>query len=128
MDLVIRAPANPRSRLIDVTIRCPHRKNKDNGEVGGAMAETGEEDKVRRYGVQVMPLAVESYGRMGKESRESLRQFAADMAVAYRGIAKSAADIYAEWRLKLERTVLLQLADIALSCLGRWASRPDGHH
>ena len=128
MDLVIRAPSNPRSRYVDVTIRCPHRKDKDNGEAAGAMAEVGEDDKMRRYGPSVMPLAMESYGRMGPESRESLRQLAMDASVAYRGIPRSAADIYNEWRLKLERTVTLELADIALACLGRWAPRPGGNH
>ena len=92
------------------------------------MAALGESDKLRRYGAQVMLLAIESYGRMGYESRESLRQLAADAATVYRGLAIPAADIYHEWRLKLERTVLLELADIALSCLGRWAPRPSGNH
>ena len=74
-----------------------------------------------------MPIAIESYGRMGEESRNNLRQLAWDAAVVQtRAIDKSAADIYSEWRLKLERTVLLELADIAFCCMGRWAPRADG--
>ena len=52
LDVVIRAPANPRTRYVDVTIRCPHRKGEDTSENAGAMAQRGEHDKERRYGVQ----------------------------------------------------------------------------
>ena len=30
LDVVVRAPCNPRNRWIDVTVRCPHRGGKDN--------------------------------------------------------------------------------------------------
>ena len=127
LDVVIRAPANPRSRFIDVTIRCPHRKGKDHGEKAGAMAQLGEGDKERRYGVQAMPIAFESYGRMSEESRHNLRQVAWDAAmVQKRAIDKPTADIYAEGRLKLERTLILELAAIALCCMGRWAPKLNG--
>ena len=53
-------------------------KGKDNGTAPGAMAEVGEHDKGRRYGAQALPLAVETYGRMGAESRACLRQLAWD--------------------------------------------------
>ena len=125
LDVVIRAPANPRSRYVDVTIRCPHRKGKDRSAKAGAMAQLGEDDKGRRYGAQVMPIALESYGRMNKESRHNLRQLAWDAAVVQtRAIDKSAADIDAEWRVKLERTMMIELADVALSCMGHWAPKP----
>ena len=127
LDVVIRAPANPRSRYVDVTIRCPHRKGKDHSEKAGTMTQLGEDDKGRRYGAQVMPIALESYGRMNKESRHNLRKIAWDAAIVQtRAIDKSAADIYAEWRLKLERTMMIELADVALSCMGHWAPKPTG--
>ena len=74
-----------------------------------------------------MLIALESYGRMTEESRINLKQIAWDAAVVQtRAIDKSAADIYADWRLRLERTLLLELADITLLCLGRWAPRVGG--
>ena len=128
LDLVIRAPANTRSRYIDVTIRCPHRKGEDHGNKTGAVAERGEDEKERRYGAQVMPIAIESYGRMSKESRFNLRQLAWDsVTVRTRGLERSAADVYAAWRLRLERAVMSELADVALSCLGKVAPK-SGHH
>ena len=127
LDVVIRAPSNPRTRLIDVTIRSPHRKGKDNSENPGAMARQGERDKNTRYGDQAMALAFESYGRMTQVSRKNLRQIAWDAAIMQtRSRDRPAAVIYSEWRLKLERTLVLELADVVLQCLGRWAPRLSG--
>lgn len=127
MDLVIRAPANPRTRYIDVTIKCPHRKGKDNSRCIGIAADTDDGDKSRRYGEQVMPISIESNGRMGAESRYCLRQLAFDASIVQtRSACNSAADIYSEWCVKLERAVLVELANITLCCLQRWATRADG--
>ena len=127
LDLVVRAPANPRSRFIDVTIRCPQRKDKDHGEAPGEMAELGERDKARRYGAHVMPLAFESYGRMGPESMMTLRQLTWDASTVQKcAVHRLATMMYSDWRTKLERTLLLEVADIALCCLGRWAPRVTG--
>ena len=124
LDVVIRAPANPRSRYVDVTIRCPHRQGQDHSERAGAVAQRGEDDKERRYGAQAMPIAIESYGRMNEESRLNLRQIAWDAAMMQtRAIERPAADIYSEWRLKLERVVMTELADVALACMGQWAPK-----
>ena len=125
LDLVIRAPANTRTRYIDVTIRCPHRKGEDHSSNAGAVAVRGEDQKEKRYGAQVMPIAIESYGRMSHESRTNLRQLAWDsVTVNTRDLERSAADVYAAWRLRLERTVMSELADVALSCLGQVAPKP----
>ena len=52
---------------------------------------------------------------------------AGDAATAQpRAVTKSADMFYRRGRLRLERTLLLELADIALCCLGRWAPRNDG--
>ena len=102
----------------------PHRKGKDHSEKAGAMAQLGEDDKGRRYGAQAMPIALESYGRMNEESRLNLRQIAWDAAMMQtRAIDRPAADIYGEWRLKLERVMMIELADVALSCMGNWAPK-----
>ena len=74
-----------------------------------------------------MPLAWESYGRLGVESVACMRQLAWDAAgVHNRGVLKSAALLYSEWRLKLERILILETTDVALSCLGRSAPRTGG--
>ena len=61
------------------------------------------------------------------ESVACLRQLAWDAAgVHNRGVLKSAALLYSEWRLKLERILILETTDVALNCLGRTAPRPGG--
>ena len=91
------------------------------------MGRRGETDKNTRYGEQVMAMALESYGRMADVSRRNLRQIAWDAAgIQTRSLDKPASDIYAEWRLKRERTLILELADVALNCMGRWAPRLNG--
>ena len=91
------------------------------------MAARGEKDKDTRYGPEVMPLAWESYGRLGEESVACMRQLAWDAAgVHNRGVLKSAALLYSEWRLKLEMILILETTDVALCCLGRCAPRTGG--
>ena len=56
-----------------------------------------------------------------------MRQLAWDAAgVHNRGVLKSAALLYSEWRLKLERILILETTDVALCCLGRSAPRTGG--
>ena len=91
------------------------------------MAARGEKDKDTRYGREVMPISWESYGRFWDESVICIRQLAWDAATVHnRGIVKSAALLYSEWRLKLERVLILEASDVALCCLGRWAPRTGG--
>ena len=89
---------------------CPHQKGKDNSEPPGEMAELGEKVKGTRYGTTVPPLSFESYGRMGPSSRATLKLLAGDAATSQpRASTKSADMFYREWRLRLERTLLLEL-------------------
>ena len=61
---------------------------------------------------------------MNEESRVNLRQIAWDAAMMQtRATEKPAADIYSEWRLKLERIVMIELADVALACMGHHAPK-----
>ena len=107
----------------DVTVRCPHAVRTDNS--GGSAASRpaqaaldGEQEKAARYGLRVQPVALETYGRVGPRSMESLKQATMYLSSLKRGTRGSAVSLYGELRLDLERCLIQEIADTTLRSLG----------
>ena len=82
-------------------------------------AADGELEKLTRYGSQVTPLSFETYGRLGATSLRALQSMAHRVAsMSSRAGGRSGADVYAEWRVELERVLVREIADITLLSLG----------
>ena len=116
MDVVAWWPGSCQSRLINVTVRCPHAdRYHRTAERAGVPADAGEREKRRRYGAAVAAIALESYGRMGVASQAALESLAAEAAVHGQG---SSLRLLPAWRLAIERAVLWAQADVILLALG----------
>jgi hypothetical protein len=135
LDVVVITPGCSSSTPLDVTIRCPHaqRYNNDAATMKASVtpsvaARDGEKDKHARYGSSVLPIALETYGRMGEKSLEAVNQLANQVVAAtassrfHRG-----SDFVAALRCELERALFWNIADITLLSLGHscqvWRSR-----
>ena len=82
-------------------------------------ARTGELEKLRRYDETVVPLALETYGRLGPRSEIGLRQIATSLASSSTmSNFKYGKDLLAYWRCDVERTLLWNMADIVLLSFG----------
>ena len=77
-------------------------------------------DKLNRYGPQVVPVAYETYGRLGNRSDQGLRELAAMVVQHAQAVGGSPPRrLFAKWRLDLERALAFGIADTTLQCLGR---------
>ena len=114
------------SVFFDVTVRCPHSvRNAQGGRAAATRASVaaadGELEKLTRDGSQVSAVSFETYGRLGAVSQANLRH-AADIAASRSGArGRSGAELYAQWRLELERALAAAIADVTLLALGRAA-------
>ena len=78
MDLEVRW-AGGRRHLIDMTIRSPYTAEaKKAAKQAGVAAEMGENDKIQHYGHEVRPLAIETFGRIGKQAEQLLADLGRD--------------------------------------------------
>ena len=120
LDVVTSLPGSLSMTALDVTIRCPHSSRYDDAwQTPSVAAADGEFEKHERYGQDVVPVALETYGRLGHESQRGLRQLALSAAQrSYGAVATSGYTLYARWRLDLERILLHELADVALLSFG----------
>ena len=130
MDAVINTPGCFSNVPVDVTIRCPHaqRTTTRASETSSVAAGEVEKDKHTRYGSSVLPLALETYCRMGRKSMQSVNQLANQTVAASIGCKfHRGSDFIAMLRCELERTLLWNIADITLLSLGHtcqvWRSR-----
>ena len=73
LDVVLSFPGSLTQTSLDVTIRCRHslRYNKS-ANVAGTAASDGEMEKFERYGQGVLPIAFETYGRLGSTGQRGL--------------------------------------------------------
>ena len=117
LDLFVSFPGTPQRLLVDVTIRSPHaaRYAKAHERVG-VPASAAEKEKADLYGSEVLPLAFESYGRIGKDSLLSLTALA--HAAASCRFDSIPARLCQEWRAACEGAVHFATADVALLALG----------
>ena len=130
LDAVVITPGCSSSLPLDVTIRCPHAKRTaaKAAVVPSAAAGQGENDKHTRYGSSVLPVALETYGRMGRKSLLTVGLLA-NQVVAATAASRfhSGSDFVAALRCELERALFWNIADITLLSLGHscqvWRSR-----
>ena len=124
LDVVVSLPGGLGSDYIDVTVRCPHSVRNAQGARVAALqpsvaAADGELEKLTRYGSAVTPLSFETYGRLGVGSQQSLLTMAHRVASMSIHLGRRrGSDMYAEWRLELERVLVREIADITLLSLG----------
>ena len=74
LDVSLSVPGGFCQTYFDVTVRCPHSVRNEQGNRAAAQkvavaASDGELEKVTRYGRSVVPVAMETYGRMGFRSQ-----------------------------------------------------------
>ena len=69
LDVIAYWPGESTQYRLDVTTTCPLREgNEATWRKSGAAASTAEGVKERRYGLEVHPIAIETYGRLGPRS------------------------------------------------------------
>ena len=115
LDLNVTFPGATQRYLIDVSIRCPHAaRYRDADKVVGVASAAAAKEKQDTYGLEVLPLAFESYGRFGAGSRDTLT------ALAHAACAAAGGDLPRRlfWRCACETPVLFASADVALLALG----------
>ncbi len=120
LDVVVIPPGCLSYLPIDVTIRCPHsdRYSGSANKVAVAAAD-GEGEKLSRYGPTVMPISLETYGRMGPSSIAGVRQLAGVLSTSAGFVNfRTGSDLLAALRGEIERTLLWNIADITLLSLG----------
>ena len=118
LDIVATWPGQVRPAWIDVTVRCPHAERYPVAHSRpGHAAAVVEQSKLERYGPSVFPVAIETYGRIGDRSRESL-QVLALLAGAHIGDQWALPRLVPQWTAQLQRAVLFAVADVDLLALG----------
>ena len=81
--------------------------------VPGIAALSGERAKMSRYGELCTPVSFETYGRLGHQSVNALRSITCWLAGR-----SSGHQLYCAWRLAFERSLVQEIAETALQCLG----------
>ena len=77
LDAAIRWPTSLHTTVVDITVRCPH-ASRYGGGVTAPPTEAAEDEKHKRYGPQVTPIAFSTYGRLGREGRNAMEALAAE--------------------------------------------------
>ena len=118
MDAVAFWPGGMATSWIDVSIRCPHgaRYTCAHKQAGHAAGKAAEE-KFERYGPQVLPLTLESYGRLGATGRRTLEALALLAASCMRD-HWAVPRFVPRWQASMERVVISATADVVLLALG----------
>ena len=124
LDVVVSIPGCISTVPIDVTIRCPHAVRNATGISTAAVlpavaAREGELERLSRYDDTVVPLSLETYGRLGPNSETRMRQLTATIASSdVMSRFACGRDFLAHWRCEIERTLLWNMADIVLISFG----------
>ena len=116
LDAAIRWPTSLHTTVVDITVRCPH-ASRYGGGVTASPTAAGEDEKHKRYGPQVTPVAFSTYGRLGREGRIAMEALAAE-ARWNSGDPSNQRSQVAKWRNTLEQSLLHAQADVLLLSLG----------
>ena len=82
-------------------------------------ANAGEKAKLTRYGPDVIPTSVETYGRMGRKSFAELQQLCMNICSgSHQGGFHNGAQMLSIMRAEIEKALLYNIADITLLSLG----------
>ena len=119
MDVTVWWPGSLEWFGLDVTIRYAGATRYVGAQRNpGKAAAQAEKEKEQRYGRDVLPLAFEAGGRLGRGSETTLRRLA-DAAVSASGGILTRRGVLAQWRRRLESSLLFAAADAVLCALGR---------
>ena len=123
LDVVACFPGDWVQYSIDVSVRFSLAERYARKDVRPAMAcKKGEEEKIERYGVSVLPMIFEPHARLGPLSITALKRLAS--AAACTGQASTGGgSLYSMWRWHLERSLCFACADVTLRCLGAQCGR-----
>ena len=112
LDVVVAWPGLPALHYIDVTIHSAFASSLRKATTcPGVAAAGGEKGKFNRYGREVLPISMETLGRVGDASLQSV-DFLKSRAAVWGKLSA-----LQHWRRALEHAGLWELADAAiLSC------------
>ena len=116
LDAAIRWPTSLHTTVVDVTVRCPH-ASRYGGGVTASPTEAAEDEKHKRYGPRVTPIALSTYGRLGREGRNAFEALAAEARWNTDDPSNQKCQV-AKWRKTLEQSLLHTQADVLLLSLG----------
>ncbi len=98
-------------------MRSPHSvRYPDAGRSPGRAAEVAAAEKIARYGESVLPVPVESYGRLGAAARDTLHVLA-QAAGVFMGDIFTPSRHEPTWHARCETAVLFAVDDEAELCL-----------
>ena len=128
LDVVVLSPGSFNSFSVDVTIRCPHsirneRQNHLSANRAAVAACDGELEKLMRYGEEVSPLSLETYGRIGVKSLQCMRQLTTCVATSSSHYCSysSGSHMLRALLIAVERALAYNIADVTLLSLGHSA-------
>ena len=118
MDLTVWFPGAVEWHGVDVTIRFPGAARYTGASYRpGRAATKAEEEKIARYGRDVLPIAYETGGRLGAHSTLSIKRLAQLAAQAAGGLT-TPQSLETRWRRALEASLLFAIADAYILALG----------
>ena len=115
LDAAIRRPTSLHTAVADVTARCPH-ASRCRGDVTTSPTEAAEDEKHKRHGPRVTPIAFSTNERLGREGRNALEALAAK-ARWNSDDPSTQRNQVARWRKTLEQDLLHAQADVLLLSL-----------
>ena len=119
MDLTCWFPGAAEWFGVDVTVRYPGAtRYYGAADHAGRAATKAEAEKIKRYGQDIMPIAYETGGRLGPQSRDALRKLAQHAASAGGGGLLTAAGLENKWRRDLETALFFAVADTLILAMG----------
>ncbi len=126
LDVVLSFPGESGLVPFDITLRCPHGEEEHVAAwQPGHAAKLGCLDKDERYGAGcVVPISMETYGRMSQRSCGELRAVCAtaartnNMTTSSGAYRMTGAAAYNKVRKALERTLLWEQADTVMRSIG----------
>ena len=121
MDLTVWWPGSTAWFGLDVTIRYAGAARYVGADANaGRAAAMAEREKHRRYGRDVLPLAFEAGGRLGRESTDAMQRLADAAAEAATGHSVlTRQGLVAQWRRRLEVALHFAAADAILNALSQ---------
>ena len=127
LDIVCRSPGTNAMHYLDVTVRAAWAQRYVTGSItlGKACATAWREKKARypkRGGVSVVPLAMETLGRVHVESAAWMRAMANDLS-RRAGRPQAGRTLYRRWRAEQERALVFVEADMCITRLRSEAKR-----
>jgi len=129
MDVVAVFPNATRQYWFDVTVKSPHAARYNQVAAGAASipghaAGEGCKDKWNKYGRDVIPIAVEPYGRISDHSVRCLEEVAIN-AATLSDERWTSPNLLSSWLRRCQRLVVWAAADLDLAALGKGATKME---